>query len=148
MTAPHEGSLEHHGVKGMHWGVKKAAPLPFHKDYSKRLIREDALLVGGKGVRKINQRLHNGEDHQSARRAELKSALKKQLAISGAALVVHILVNHGDDLASHAKSRHRDFVDLTTKRAAENRDKARNPDPVEPKVVKPNRKGVHKVHSF
>lgn len=136
-------ALAQSGVKGMHWGTRKAPELPMHSSYSKHQARGDEAIIGRQGVRKINQRLHKGEGYDSAKKAEYNSFAKKRIAVAGALLATHILLNHGGDI-------HKDFANYTKVKAATNRDEAatRSEKPSEPKFVKPNRKGVHKLHSF
>lgn len=39
-----EEALEHHGIKGMHWGVRKAEPVDLHTDHPGITIRKDGSI--------------------------------------------------------------------------------------------------------
>jgi hypothetical protein len=94
--------LSHHGVKGMHWGVRKE-PLSTHRNYTVALQKTDAADFGPKGVDRINARMHEGKTHEQARAAESKRNLYKALAIAGA--VAKVLADQGPGIASSIHQR-------------------------------------------
>lgn len=93
---PPRGDLTHHGVKGMHWGVRKgdsggggSAPAKMtkaelnkpHPDYSNRERTKDALRYPSGSVKRINQRLNKGMNLQTARKKEGQRTLLKAAAV-------------------------------------------------------------------
>lgn len=68
--------IEHFGIKGMHWGVRKKRPepLPRHPNYSNLQYNNDRRYHGPSGAENINAKMHQG--------VPLKQARKEQLPIS------------------------------------------------------------------
>jgi len=88
--------ISHHGVKGMHWGVRKgdsggggSAPSKMtkaelnkpHADYSSRARTADALRFPSGGVKRINQRMNKGMDLRTARKKETQRTLLKSAGV-------------------------------------------------------------------
>ncbi len=51
--------IEHHGVKGMHWGVRKRTPLKTSSDYKQTapLRKKKASELTNKQLKNVNERL-------------------------------------------------------------------------------------------
>lgn len=98
-------SLAHHGVKGMKWGVhKNGEAISAHPDYTKSHQRLDREDVGNAGARRINKRMHAGQSHAEARKAEFSRRAKKRAVVSGTVVAGHILAAHGPTLVKHLTS--------------------------------------------
>ena len=92
--------VEHFGVKGMHWGVRKAKPeSPRASGYSDEAYVQDKRKFGDRGVRRINERMHNGTDYASARKAEVKRRRNQKLLFAGGYLAARMLLVYGPTLA-------------------------------------------------
>lgn len=93
---PPRYDLAHHGIKGMHWGVRKgdssgggSAPVKMtkaelnkpHPVYSNRERTKDALRYPSGSVKRINQRLNKGMDLQTARKKETQRTLLKAAGV-------------------------------------------------------------------
>lgn len=78
-------SLTHHGVKGMHWGVRKKQPM--HADYGKSSQNYDRGNFGKGAVGRINDRMHGGKTLKEARNAEYKfrKNRRRKIVLAGAA---------------------------------------------------------------
>lgn len=90
-----DAELVHYGVKGMHWGHRKAgtssggpsrkeakaALNKAHPDYTNRDRTKDALRYPSGGVKRINQRLNKGMDLQTARKKEGQRTLLKAAGV-------------------------------------------------------------------
>ena len=59
--------LEHHGVKGMKWGVRHDNP-----NYSEAQRKRDRQVYGRGGVRRINRSMNQGESISAARSREAR----------------------------------------------------------------------------
>lgn len=70
--------LQHHGVKGMKWGVRRNRNA-VNKDYSAKQRKHDRAFYGKSGERRINKRLNEGHGLRGARHyeAERKERNKK-----------------------------------------------------------------------
>lgn len=79
--------LLHFGVKGMHWGVKKAAK-PTHPDYGSSSQAYDKKNFGKGGVARINDRLHAGQTIKEARNAEYKHRKNVRRKVMAATVAV------------------------------------------------------------
>lgn len=129
--------IEHHGVKGMKWGVRKGDAGSAHQNFSTAQQQGAIDRFGEPGARRINNRLHEGMTLQQAtRREHILQAGKTAVAV-GAVIVPILIHEFGGEIASkiHQKAetnRGRDAIPAIEKKPA-------------PKVVKPNRKGVHKI---
>jgi hypothetical protein len=89
-------SLEHHGVKGMHWGIRKE---DIHPRYSSSQQANDRATYGTGAVRRINKRMHEGKSHKEALKTEYHIFLTKAGVAAGAVVLGHVLATHGDSLA-------------------------------------------------
>lgn len=92
----YSNELEHFGVKGMKWGVrraeKKAALNKRNRHYKKADREADRASFGKGGERRINRRMNKGKTHGQAFRRELA----RSAAISGAvSLGVTAITNPG-----------------------------------------------------
>lgn len=109
-----EMAVLHYGVKGMHWGVRKAetssggsAPakkikakdLPQHKNYKARNLVADKQTFGQRGVNRINKRMHKGQSYKKALTMEYLRNTAKATIGAGASVVATLLVTHGDVLS-------------------------------------------------
>lgn len=140
-----EEALAHFGVKGMKWGVrreKKNLPTSVHPDYPKSQRQKHFREFGQKAVKRINDDLHEGKPYGEAVAREQKRAqLKSRIAVGAAAAFIALQVI-GPILMSEVSNR-----------AEANRHRRDNPragglsskPAKQPKVIKPNRKGVYKV---
>lgn len=91
-------SLRHHGILGMHWGVRRyqnkdgsltsAGKKRYNKDYSSKQRTRDRKLYGSKAEKRINKRMNQGEGVQSARHDEVVRKERKQKAKNIASKVV------------------------------------------------------------
>lgn len=76
--------LEHHGIKGMHWGVKHGPPYPLDDDVSKR-VRKSSITEGSK---------KKSSEETSNKKLKLTDKQKK-LIIAGAAVAATGLAVYG-----------------------------------------------------
>lgn len=70
--------LYHHGVPGMHWGVRRASSEPINSSYSSKQQKRDAALYGKKGAKRINKEMNNGNSIQGARHYEVERKIKSE----------------------------------------------------------------------
>lgn len=91
--------LEHYGVKGMHWGQRKAESI--HPDYSTGMQRYDESQHGKGSVERINRRMNAGSTIGEARQAETKFRNRRTTAIVGALVLTKILIRVGPVLAGN-----------------------------------------------
>lgn len=89
--------LEHFGVKGMHWGVRKEEA--FHPKYSSSLRSSDRASFGNGGVRRINKSMNEGKTHKEAAMAEYRVFLAKSALAIGVVGLGYALQSHGPTLA-------------------------------------------------
>lgn len=90
-----EALLEHHGVKGMHWGQHKA-DLPTHASYTPRMQSSDRQTYGKGGVKRINGRLHAGMTRKKALEAEQLRRAKIQGGVAAGLIVASLLASHSN----------------------------------------------------
>lgn len=161
-----DAELVHYGVKGMHWGQRKAqsssgggtskptkaqlnAP---HADYSNRERTKDALRFKAGGVKRINQRMNKGMDLQTARKKEGQRTLLKAagvVALYNAPRIVNAVDNM---LATHGAN----TVASIRVKAQTNRGRAQAAATMGlpskptngPTYSKQSRQGVHKITSL
>lgn len=90
--------LKHFGVRGMHWGVRKAPPL--HPSISKRQNQNDQRDFGKGGAARINKRVHAGQTRKDAQGSEARRAALIKVGILGGAFALSLLAKHGDAIES------------------------------------------------
>jgi hypothetical protein len=135
--------IEHFGVKGMHWGVRKERNTP-NGGYSESRRKQDRARFGRGGERRINRHLNEGKTYKEAVKREGITFVARRAAIVGGTYAALIVAQHGDQIVSELGSR-------ITQRAQTNRGRAAMADlrglaaetPVS--FIKPNRKGVYKI---
>jgi len=93
-----EEVLEHYGVKGMQWGVRKA-----HPGYSSAQQQADRQKFGKRGVKKINTLMKFGHPHDQARELhrQNRNARRAVLVGAGAIIAARVLLMHGPAIAGH-----------------------------------------------
>lgn len=69
MTPTDETILQHHGVKGMKWGVKNGPPYPIDKSSGRGTIVKNAIESGevSKQINREKQKRHTKSDHTPGR---------------------------------------------------------------------------------
>lgn len=97
---PSLDELAHYGVKGMHWGQRKAenaarASLPRAQGYSQRAYNSDKRKFGKKAAHRINEAVLNGKSVDDARKVEVNRIKKRVAAIYGGYLAARILYKVG-----------------------------------------------------
>lgn len=118
MTISNTNELQHWGIKGMKWGVRRyqnedgtlteAGKKRYSENYSSQQRIRDKKIYGEGAVNRINKRMLKGESIQSARHNEVvrkdrvtkakklgKTAAKSALVVGGAAAVATILKKKG-----------------------------------------------------
>ena len=140
------GDITHYGVKGMHWGVRKAkSELPVHKNYTARNQRADKETFGPRGVKRINKRMHKGQSYKKALTMEYIHNTAKATIGAGAIAAATILSHNGDLISQHVA------VKAQTNRgraqAAATMGLPRKPTDG-PTYAKKSRGGVHKITSL
>lgn len=88
--------LEHHGIKGMHWGIRKEET---HGRYSPAMQKDDKATWGSGGVRRINKRMNEGKSHKDAVKSEYRLFLAKSAIGFGVVGLGLVLEAHGPTLA-------------------------------------------------
>ena len=64
-------SLEHHGVKGMKWGVRKdRGRNRQNPNYSSNQRKRDTAVYGKRGAKRINRNMNKGDQVSTARASE------------------------------------------------------------------------------
>lgn len=88
--------LEHYGVKGMRWGVRRVRDRisdyrsnqkklnERNKHYSTMNRKRDEVLLGSKGVKRINKRMNKGLSYKKAFRREIGGQVTKNVLSLGA----------------------------------------------------------------
>lgn len=95
--------LEHYGIKGMHWGQRKAAnaaraSIPRQAGYSDGAHAVDKKKFGQKGTDRINQNMSKGMGYSDARKAEVSRRRKRNTLIAGSYLAARALYVYGPSL--------------------------------------------------
>ena len=116
---PPRDDFAHYGVKGMHWGQRKAASsvgatpvrkikakdLPVHGRYSNRNRQADKATFGQRGVNRINKRMHKGQSYKKALTMEFLHNTAKATVGSGAVAAATILAHNGGLLSQVVASK-------------------------------------------
>lgn len=140
MSKPSSQELAHHGVKGMHWGVRKNTPTNANYNSSQRAY--DKKNHGTAGVKRINRRLNNGLDLKTARRKESTYKAKRKLAIVGAYYASQYAKVYGPVLIQHIATTAETNRGRATVAAAMGLPSKPTNGPT---YTKPNRQGVHNI---
>lgn len=158
--------IVHYGVKGMHWGQRKAqsssvggASKPTkaqlnapNADYSNRDRTKDALRYPSGGVKRINQRMNKGMDLQTARKKEGQRTLLKAagvVALYNAPRIINavdnMLATHGANTAASIRTK----AQTNRGRAQAAATMGLPSKPTNgPTYSKKSRQGVHKITSL
>ena len=137
--------ITHYGVKGMHWGTRKAKDDSPNARYSARRRAEDKQVYGKGGVKRINRRLNSGMKLQKAQQREAWRSVGKAAIAIGSVHAARILLANKDVLAQKVAVR------AETKRgqaATANIMGLPRKASSGPKYTTPNRKGVYNVTSI
>ena len=97
--------MEHHGVKGMRWGVRSATTLSTHSELTKARSAESADRFGVGSVSRINTRLHAGKTFQQAVRREIALNVGKGVLAVGVVVVPLVLGEFGPQAAQAIHNR-------------------------------------------
>lgn len=93
--------LQHYGVKGMKWGVRKAVAAPGralmrraalnapNAKYTNQNRAIDRRAYGKGGERRINRRMNKGQDYKTAS----KNEIKRSATIAASAIAVSVAVS-------------------------------------------------------
>jgi hypothetical protein len=90
--------IAHHGVKGMHWGVRKAAPVT-------EVRKADIDRFGKRGATRIARNQDKGLTNKQAMRKEQVRAVTKAGLAVGAYLLSQTLSQHGGTLMTNVSNR-------------------------------------------
>lgn len=91
--------LEHHGVKGMKWGVRHDNP-----NYSAEQRKRDKSVYGRSGVRRINKRMNKGDSILAARSKEASRIHNARRASTYSGMVGSVAGGVGGAIAGYAIS--------------------------------------------
>lgn len=90
--------LQHYGVKGMRWGVRRDRNR-VNKSYSAKQRKQDRAFYGKGGEKRINKKLNDGHGLRGARHYEAerkeKNEKRKRIAKKGAKKVASLLSTVG-----------------------------------------------------
>lgn len=90
--------LQHYGVKGMKWGVRRNRNA-VNKDYTAKQRKHDRTFYGKGGEKRINKRLNEGHGLRGARHYEAERKEKneklKRVAKKGAKKVANVMSTIG-----------------------------------------------------
>lgn len=100
---PSLDDLAHHGVKGMHWGIRRNEPT--NARYTPNSQAQDRQTYGKAGVKRINRRMNKGQSRKKAQNREFLRTLGKGTALLGGTYVALILTQHGDQIYSELGAR-------------------------------------------
>lgn len=91
---PPLAELQHFGVKGMKWGVRRSAQAT-NASYTPQMQSADRKLHGKRAVSRINARLNNGETRKDALvREDIRNDRQRLLAVGGI-YAASVLASHG-----------------------------------------------------
>jgi hypothetical protein len=114
--------IKHHGVKGMHWGVRKNTPT--NANYAKSQQRYDRNNVGKGGVKRINRRMNKGMDIKSARKAEFTFRGRRASALVASAAIAKMAYMYGPTIKTILQMVGGVAAQSVAKRAETNRGRA------------------------
>jgi len=97
--------LIHHGVKGMHWGVRKGRDDSPNPRYSARRRAEDQKTFGKGGVKRINRRMNKGQKLAKAQQNEAWRQIGKAAIVAGSVQAARIVLANKDVLAQQVAVR-------------------------------------------
>lgn len=141
----HSSDVVHYGVKGMHWGQRKAKNDAPNPRYSERRRGEDKKVYGKRGVKRINRRMNEGQKLFKAQQREAWRKVGTGTAIAIGLKAATMVIANRDVLAQSVAKR------AETKRgqaaAANIMGLPRKPTNG-PTYAKKNRQGVHNISSF
>lgn len=72
MDSKNSSELQHYGIKGMKWGVRR------NTDYTDKQRRHDRAFYGKSGEKRINKKMNEGHGVQSARHYEVERKERKE----------------------------------------------------------------------
>lgn len=93
--------VSHYGVKGMHWGTRKAHDDSPNPRYSARRQAEDKQIYGKGGVKRINRRMNKGQKLHKAQQNEAWRSMGKAAIAVGSVQAARIVLANKDVLAQH-----------------------------------------------
>ncbi len=123
--------VTHFGVKGMHWGVRRAEQ-PLHSSYSLKMRTEDRSRHGARAVSRINAQLHKGRTRAQALEREDTRNTYQRLAVVGGLVAAQIIASHGASRVILNATRNDSTLGIAAKAT-------------KIKYITPNRHGVHKI---
>src|SRR4051812_1425622 len=101
MEISEEDFLEHFGVRGMKWGVRRSEggrtdprDNP-HPSYTNRMRSNDRGQFGRGGVKRINRSMHEGLTRDDAHTKERSYQFKRAVVIAGATYAAAMFVSGG-----------------------------------------------------
>lgn len=84
--------ISHVGVKGMHWGVRKAKPVaPLNPNYTQKQQKVDRLVFGNKNVARISKKMDAGRTHGSAVRRMVGGQVAVSAGITAASIILPVV---------------------------------------------------------
>lgn len=89
-------TLQHYGVKGMRWGIRRhreSSLTPSKKRKSMKI--SDELMYGEKGAKRIQDRMKSGMSRNKAVRREIGRQISVGIAYSAALMGVSYLITSG-----------------------------------------------------
>lgn len=87
--------LEHFGVKGMKWGVRRAELNKTNKAYSSRQRSADKEEYGKRSVKRINRMMNEGKSRAEALAKEDVRAVRKEWIKAGVAITGIMVAKYG-----------------------------------------------------
>lgn len=82
-----EDYIEHFGIKGMKWGVRKKQSESKNKNYTSYKRYNDYVKYGNRGVKRINRSMNKGKTYEQASKHEQNHQRVMKLAASGVAIL-------------------------------------------------------------
>lgn len=95
--------LQHHGVKGQRWGVRRKRTSlndqPVNKNFKQADRQHIFETMGLKSVLRVNQHMNEGKTYDEAVALVTKRNNRQRLIIGGAFVAASLLLKHGPSLA-------------------------------------------------